>query len=335
MLVNKNFAFAGCLALSALAMTGCGGGGGDNNAGNPNNPGGDPGTGDISVGGQEITAEEFALLTQTGTWRVIDGVDFEFSLSQDGFTNESAIEGNFSTTIAVTHNSNTDILVEECSDFETEVNDDPELEEDDIFDEDDFSDGEGNPICESQEVKYFKVGDNGFRVDVMCDDDRMAFMSAAKLKNEANLGFGSLNFTSNQISGHSNNSSACASISNFEHESTFTIPGEEPQSVEVSETDIAIAAPYQGGKIVFEFNLIDDLRSGTFNVVDGFPQEDDEVEVGVFSPVFGGSATDPDGVFGTSGTVTIDSISQTAVKGSFNFLTNSGDTMTGSFNVSF
>ena len=41
MLVNKNFAFAGCLALSAVAMTGCGGGGGDEPSSGENPPGRD------------------------------------------------------------------------------------------------------------------------------------------------------------------------------------------------------------------------------------------------------------------------------------------------------
>ncbi len=319
------------IALSVLALSACGGGSSDS---------GSSGT-DVSVSlpGTPLTASEFADLLISGRYRYDISVETNYTVSIEDmgttYTITSSGEAGVRGVLTAIINSSSSAITNSC-DLEGPETIDPSefgIEDDDL----DFAN------CE---ISYSQISATEFGIAQVCPDlitdiDIVSSGTIELVSNDTSFDNGSLlidNTSAITVDPITSNTEVCGYIAELDTQTTINPPLIGfVDAFDLNQTDVTIVAPYLSGQLI-QANITfakAELTSGTYSIdelpTDGIPAN--VAEMSFASPYFGGTASDPDFVFATSGTVTVTSASDDVVNGSFDITLDTFESVTGSFSV--
>jgi hypothetical protein len=193
-------------------------------------------------------------------------------------------------------------------------------------------------------AKYFKVSDTTYRRERTCSNEDREYEESSvevyvKVSDETGFDFGSLSFTSAQYDNISAEDGVCANTIELLYKTTTAQNSGDPAPEEriFKSTDLNISAPYvNDNQIALGFNFAtNDITARIYTVVNGPTNEPgpETVNVTLRSDEFNGSGEPEQPILATDGTVTVVTVGESSVTGTYNFTTNTGDTVTGDFNV--
>ncbi|MDO6424300.1 hypothetical protein [Saccharophagus degradans] len=322
------WAKASALTLAIATLTACGGGDNKTNDNTGGNVGGD-------TGGTKISVEQFNFLKQTGTWQSkmdIDATmeyDVDFGGQTAHYLTDLVIAGNSVTSVRYVNDS--EVVIANCDGFPEETLTTSDFSDNFAFED---SDEEGNALfCPSgMEVNYYIVSDEHYRIELICDNATLGNFNMYKLSDSAAFDLGSFSFNSEDHNDLNATDGVCGSHMFSDANITVTTNGQVEESSN-SATSITVEAPYGDTKVSLMLEFPTSITTGTYDVIDFFDDanSDDVVSVMLMSSAFGGTPSDPASLSATMGSVTISAISDTAVSGTFDIATYTGDNIDGSF----
>ena len=177
-------------------------------------------------------------------------------------------------------------------------------------DDDDFDDSD------SCSEKFFRESDGSICVSEVCEDEGESFiLKLSKINDNTDFDAGSASFTADNIPDLDATSGVCGTIGS----TTSEIEEEKSEN-----TFIRIVAPYDdGGRMAISISITgSNIEPGTYTI------NGNENNVSIETEVF--TSADP----AVSGTVTIESVTDTSARGTFNIVTVDGVTVSdGIFNI--
>ena len=309
----KSLLVALCIAI--LISCGGGGGGGDDDSADVDASNDDSSSDDSSAeattDNTSVITADFDLFEQTGVWvlRLTAHESFDEDFTLGGNTvNTKGILDLSQQAHFILEKSGSLAIYTTCG-ISPEVEEIAEIalvEDDDEF----FVTDEHNPgQCVNIKEEYVKVSDEEYRYEYSCGPDVDFVLEITKFGDEPEFNFGSLAFTSALNSDLSVSNGVCGAISKLE---TIDVVTPEPnifglESGSAKFNNFNVAAPYKGSQIVISFNFTDDMRVGTYTVVNA-ADASDEVAVSLESVIFGGTPANPDTSSADGGTVSISAI---------------------------
>ena len=301
----------GLLGAGALIIAGCGGSSSDGDGG----------------GSLADLSPLSALLETDGTWLISMSGDMSLSLQIiDGITMNSDITFN-ERTVTTTRYANGMVTDKSCDALPPEVYSPTDL---DI----EFSDIAGpGQTCPGESSTLTRISDTHYRLDYTCGKAKASF-EIAKLSDSPQFDQGSLTFQSALNDDLNATSGVCGSFEDTVSVSTYTPQPNDYDLVDTTETvrGFSVTAPYGSDLLEMDFSVVADLAVGTYNVTT-LASLADEIEVALISPAFGGTSDNPATRYASSGSVTIEAVSNYAIRGTFNLNTVDGDNLAGSFDI--
>lgn len=321
-----NWAKASALTLAVATLTACGGS--DNNSKTGSTVDGD-------TGGNKVSLAEFNLMSQTGTWRFDLDMDATIDTQVEiwgqsaDYLVDFVVDGSSATYVDYSNESN--VVVGNCDGFPDETLNSTEFDSSFVFDD---TDEEGNAMfCQTgMEQNYYIVGDDHYRIELMCDNEAIGNINLHRLSNTPEFNFGSFSLNSDMYDDLQTNAGVCGSRYFTDTNATVT-SGDQVEESSFSMTAITVEAPYEDTKVLLTLNFPMSITTGTFEVINDIDdvQNDGVVIVDITSSVFGGTKNDPAYLTATMGTVTISAISEHSATGTFDIETDNNDSMEGSF----
>ncbi|ARU57889.1 hypothetical protein OLMES_3869 [Oleiphilus messinensis] len=299
----------------------------DNGGENPDNGGENPDNGG-STDGTSISLDQLAVLAQNGIWRSTTQFGFEFEQDMGAGLSaqiKSSINGTSVSSFTVNGDS---VLIDSCD----AAGDEP-LDDEDFVDSEDFDEDQLGCIT-SLETNYFQVSDTHVRMELSCDDVTYGTVEFLKISDSNEFNLGALSFSSSARSGVSTGGGVCGDHLYVNSEvmvsdNTFGIEDSVSES-----TTISVRSPYGNSNVFFEFRFSGQAAPGSYTVatIPDFTGTQKTVSVDVKSAEFGGSASDPEGLSISSGSVTLSAVSDLSASGTFELVTVEGETLSGNFN---
>lgn len=304
---------------TALLVSACGGGGSSS------------GGGDNSRTGESLTEEQEAFLEfagQDGLWRFSFNGKVFATESQvvEGYTIVAEVEANIAgsamfTTVLNGDNSYTEDV---CS-LET-----PETYDIDDLDFDDYSISEE---CGST-PQVTQVSDTAFRLSQSCSNGTETELLVELISSTPTFNHGSLSldFAADSYDDLNTSNGICGSQFDTDYYTTVTITPTPPFPVEDSSDDywdVQILAPYGSTKVELYISMAGSPAVGVHTVGD----DPGEAAFEIASTAFSGGGIYPEYIEAESGNVSITSVSEFAVSGTFDVTLPNGDTVTGAFSL--
>lgn len=322
------WAKASALTLAIANLAACGGGDTKTDSDSNGNAGGD-------TGGTKVTLEQFNLFKQTGTWHFkmdMDATvenDVDFGGQTAHYVSDFVVAGNSVSSVRYVNDS--EVIIASCDGYPDETLTTSEFHEDFAF-EDSDEDGEAMFCQSGMEPNYYIVSDDHYRIELVCDDTALGNINMYKLSDSAAFDFGSFSFNSEDHDDLNATSGVCGSQIFTDINATVTAGG-QVQENSYSITSVTVEAPYDDTKVSLILEFPSSITTGTYGVIDYIEDanSDDVVSVMLMSSAFGGTPSDPASLSATMGSVTISAISETAVSGTFDIATYTGDNIDGSF----
>ena len=291
--------------------------------------------GDLSeIAGTVISEEEaFALFLSQGAgiWLGDGNIDFITSFSVDLPGSELSGPTNVSASIRATGRSRfSQLLMPETEQFDVCGFSGPESATpgNGIFD----TDAEVPNFCDDQIFTYKSTPGGGFGLELHCDNTLAMTMTWVKVSSADSFDQGTLAVSSSEIPDLNSSDGVCGGLETQTNE-TFDVqplpndfeiePGAEPS------WRITIRSPYQGGWLTLLFDFDGEQAVGSYPVGDSII-EADERSVSV-DMLIGPSLMTPLQV--VSGSVDIAGVSLYTVNGTYDLLTSTGNSLTGSFSL--
>lgn len=285
--------------------------------------------------GTSVSLENFDLFTKTGIWRLKG--DFSYAGSQSFDFGSSQIVTNYTADIDMTSvhsikfNSPTDVVFTECSAVIPEQLSDDDFKEEIVSDTTD--DEEEDLYCPSgTSFNYVKVTDDHYKLEYKCNATTQGTIDFKRISNSSLFSQGSLSFSTNLVGGSLSASEVCGSILNVDSVVSTTggdFGGNETSNIR----NIDVAGTYGWGRIQFAFSFFQAPAVGTYSIASSLNGATSNlVTARVVSPVFGGTGQAPEGKLATSGTVTVNSVSEYAANACFDLTTADATTFNGCFN---
>lgn len=206
-----------------------------------------------SGNGTLITAEQLAVLAQTGVWRSYFDLHFSgqqvIDMGSNSITTE--LEGHIEGANVISMKvGNTTIETDSCDAAVSEVQ-----TKDEWVNEINMNESEEAFGCSSFDIKYYEVSSSHIRMEYSCGLVSAGTVDMRKVSDGTGFNFGSLTFDSNAHNDLSTGSGVCGD--RMYVNSTSTLLG---QTTTVKNSTISVRAPYGNSIVHFEFMLSGHLQ---------------------------------------------------------------------------
>lgn len=282
-----------------------------------------------------ISADEFRETDFTGTWkrRFILHSTKEISLKFgeiDTLALESRVD-NYFDVIFIEQINETSVLIKYCDSLPAKL---IEIDTENSIIIDSTSDNSIKPTENNRIAKYYKISDDHYRIDLYTNDKLSGYFELEKHPSLLAFDFGMFSF------GMTDNVDLNASedVCGIVDLSTVTLSDSLDDSVTFDPTSsqlnsYSISAPYEGSFVTFKLSFNSAIEKATYNVTQVASTAPLAVMVDISSPEFSAS---PDigtttVINGKSGLVTIDTISDTSIRGNYDLILENGAVLTGDF----
>ncbi len=192
----------------------------------------------------------------------------------------------------------------------------------------------GSDVCAAERVEYVRLGDATFGIRGYCEDELWLESTFEKLSSSSQYNQGSLTLNSPEIPNVNTQTGVCGSIINARTTTSNVDPEPNPANIE-SGTErfwtIRVVAPYEGQRLALNISFLNGAQqTGEFPVAGAGAADTPQAVVSLDSPAFDASLAKP---VITDGKVTVSGVSNRNATGSYDLITSTGNSLSGTFEV--
>jgi len=285
----------------------------------------------------QISAEEFSNIDITGTWRrrLFFSSTKEVDLRVNG-NDTPALKsraGSFLDVIFVEQINETSTLTKYCDSLPAKLT---EINPENNIIINDTSDSSSTPSENSRIAKkYYKISDKYYRIDFYTNDKLDGYFELEKHSSLLAFDFGMLSFFMSDRVDLNASEDVCGIVDLSTI--TFTdLPNDAItfDPISVHSNSYSISAPYEDSFVTLKMSFIGAIDKTTYTVTQDISDTELPVMVEISSPIFNTPPDDVDTttvINGSTGVVTIGSISDTSVSGDYDITLENGEILVGNF----
>jgi len=314
--------------FAVLSIFGCSGG--SSNPTSPDSSNGDNQNLEAIPVGTEISSETYSKINFTGTWKrhSLANSAKEVNLTVNGVDTRALETKAYESldVIYVDQIDETSKLTKYCDSLPAKlVEGDPQ---------NDIAASTNQPE-DNRIKKYYKITDDHYRVDFYNNDKLDAYYELEKHSSLLEFDFGMFSFSMTNNTALDASQDVCGSVKRL----TSTLTDTQDDDITFDSTSnyvnsYLVSAPYESSFIALNFIFTGAIKEATYDVVQGAPDTPSEIKVEISSPEFNAPPSSPDtttAINGSTGVVTIGSISDTSVRGDYDITLENGEILVGNF----
>lgn len=283
----------------------------------------------------QISSEEFNDTDFSGTWkrRFLFNATKEVNLTING-VDTSALEtrgDSYFDVISIEQITETSTLIKYCDSLPAKL---IEINPENSIVINSTNDDSTKPSKNSHIAQYYKITDDHYRIDLYTNDELDGYFELEKHSSLLDFDFGMFSFfmtdkadlnASYDVCGKANLSTVTLTDA-LDDAITFN-----PISAHLN--SYSVNAPYENSFVTLKISFVSAINKATYNVTQDVSGTQTPVLVEISSPEFNTSpGVDTTTIInGREGLVTIDSISDTSVRGNYDLILENNEVLTGDF----
>jgi len=291
----------------------------------------------VSPTATQISAEEFSGADFTGIWkrRFILNSTKDVSISTNEEGNIPALESrtdSYLDVISVEQIDETSTRIKYCDSLPAKL---IEIDPENSIVIDSTSDSATTPPENSRIAKHYKISDDHYRIDLYTNDNLDGYFELEKHSSLLAFDFGMFSYSMTNKAVLNASEHVCGKVSR----STVTLTDSLDDAntfnpISAQFNAYSISAPYENSFVTIEMSFIGEIKEAPYSVVKETPETTSQIKVLISSPEFNAPSSGDDtttAINGSTGSVTIGSISDTSVSGDYDITLENGEILTGNF----